>query len=306
MLENAVDTTFLTGIHDPAHGFGHRTIMDVFEYLFTTYGNIGPADVIADLQKMTTPIDPTRPIAHLFKQIEDSQKYAAAAQAPITPMQIIKAAETLILQTGKYQTAYREYTNLPAAERTYLNFKTRMTAEYWFQNQVTTTTRAVGYHHANAAISAPGSDEEHLAAAASDFASAQSANRTAFANLLTSSNGELNHQMANMVMQNHQLQDQVGQMQQNLMYLAAAPPAPAYPPQPRVGQNRNRHQGRSHRPPVQSSWQGAGQEFPAQYRPPIPQAPATYQPPAQQYRPPPTQQPYQAPSPYQQPPEQYG
>jgi hypothetical protein len=40
MLENAVEYTYLTGIHNPAHGCGARSIIDVFQYLFRTYGQI--------------------------------------------------------------------------------------------------------------------------------------------------------------------------------------------------------------------------------------------------------------------------
>jgi hypothetical protein len=236
MLENAIDTTFLTGIHDPAHGFGHRTLMDVFRFLFETYGNIGPADIVANQQKMTAPVDPNQPIAHLFKQIENCQKFAAAGQTAITPAQIIRAAETLILQTGKYQTAYREWLSLPTADKTYLNFKTRMTAEYCLQNQIHTTARDAGFGQANAAVLLD-TDAEHLAAAANEFASATAADRTAFVNL-TSTNGELNNQMANMALQNQQLQEQMGHMQQHLMYPAAAPPAPpAYQQQGRGRRN---------------------------------------------------------------------
>jgi hypothetical protein len=102
---------------------------------------------------MTTAVDPNQPIAHLFKQIEDCQKFAAAGLVAITPAQVIKAAETLILQTGKYTTAYQEWLCLADTDRTYQNFKIRMTAEYCLQNQIHTTALKAGYHQAKAAIS---------------------------------------------------------------------------------------------------------------------------------------------------------
>jgi hypothetical protein len=311
MLENAIDTTFLSGIHDPAHGFGHRTIIDIFRYLFETYGNIGPADIVANQHKMTAAVDPNQPIAHLFKQLENCQKFAAAGQTPITPQQVIKAAETLILQTGKYTVAYREWLGLPTVEKTYLNFKTRMTAEYCLQNQIHTTAREAGYtHQANAAIDVH-PDEDHLAAAANEFASATAADRVAFATLATT-NGDLNSQMANMAMQNQQMQAQMGQMQQHLMYLAAAPPPPAYQHRDRTGRN-SRNRNRDRRPAQQPAHTAA--------QPPAWQQPAAspWQPPAgsanartpsqQQLQPPPMQQQYQQyqpPPPYQPPQRQYG
>jgi hypothetical protein len=115
---------------------------------------------LANQQKLTNPVDPHQPIAILFRQIEDCQKFVA-----ITPAQVIKAAETLILQTGKYTSAYREWISLDAAAKTYQNFKTRMTQEYQLQNQMTSMARDAGYH-ANAA------DEASLASAAHEFAAA--------------------------------------------------------------------------------------------------------------------------------------
>jgi hypothetical protein len=256
MLENAIDATFLTGIHDPAHGFGARSIIDVFQYLFATYGQIGPDELLANQQKLTNPVDPNQPIAILFRQIEDCQKFAAAGNVAITPAQVLKAAETLILQTGKYTSAYREWIGLDPAAKTYQNFKTRMTREYQLQNQMTSTARDAGYH-ANAAIN--DNDETSLASAAQDFAAASAADRAAFEQL-TNTNGDLTSQMANMAVQNQQLQQQMSQLQHHMMCMAtsATPPA-AYPPQHQGGRgrgrqrqpNQQRQRPRQHQPPMQ-------------------------------------------------------
>jgi hypothetical protein len=283
MLENAVDSTFLTGIHDPAHGFGSRSIIDVFQYLFSTYGQIGPDEILANQQKLTNPVDPNQPIALLFRQIEDCQKFAAAGNVAITPAQVLKAAETLILQTGKYTSAYREWISLDPAHKTYQNFKTRMTREYQLQNQMTSTARDAGYH-ANAAIS--DNDEASLASAAQDFAAASAADRSAFEQL-TSTNGDLTSQVANMAVQNLQLQQQMSQLQQHMMHMAtAAPPPAAYPPHQHGGGGRGR--GRQRQPHQQ------------RYRPR--QAPQAYGAPPQPYYGPPAYTPGHQQAPYRHPP----
>jgi hypothetical protein len=74
MLENAIEETYLTSIHDAAHGFGARSIIDIFQYLLRTYGQIGPEELLANQQKLTQPVDPNQPITIIFKQIEDCQK----------------------------------------------------------------------------------------------------------------------------------------------------------------------------------------------------------------------------------------
>jgi hypothetical protein len=66
LLENAIDATYLTGIHDSAHGFGARGLIDVFRYLFATYGSIGPDEILRNHQKMTTPVDPNQPVTFFY------------------------------------------------------------------------------------------------------------------------------------------------------------------------------------------------------------------------------------------------
>jgi hypothetical protein len=313
MLKNSIEATYLTGIHDSAHGFGARSLIDVFRYLFATYGSIGPDEILRNHQTMTTPVDANQPIAILFKQIEDCQKFAAAGQVAITPAQVLKAAETLILQTGKYTSAYREWIALDPNAKTYHNFKVRMTAEYQLQNTMTTTARDAGYHHANAAYQSP-ADEESLASAAQDFAAASAADSSAFQQL-TSTNGDLNTQLAHMAIQNQQLQQQVADIQQHVMFLATAAPPPQHQRQHgRGGRGRPRHNPRGQYRAPNPYNQGPPPPYhpaPAPYNPahatppyalppppaPYPQAP----PPAQPYRPalpPPSQPPnypYQAP-----------
>jgi hypothetical protein len=85
-----------------------------------------------------------------------------------------------------------------------------MTQEYQLQNTMTTTARNAGYHHANLAVNH--SNKSSLASAAQDFAATSFADRNAFEQL-TSTNGNLNVQLASMVVQNQQLQQQMQQLQ---------------------------------------------------------------------------------------------
>jgi hypothetical protein len=119
LLEKAIEDAYLTGIHDEALGFGNRTLHDVQRWLFQTYGHVGPTDRMKNMARLTQPIDPTAPLALLFKQIEECQRFAADAGSPFTPQQIVEAAEALIVQTGKYDSTYKEWLALPANIRTY-------------------------------------------------------------------------------------------------------------------------------------------------------------------------------------------
>lgn len=147
MIEQAIESVYLAGIYSDTQGFGNRTIQDIFAHLYATYGRITANQLWDNTAKLTQPVAPHLPIAIIFKQIEDCNKFATAANAPLTPAQILKAAETLILQTGKYNIPYREWINLPEAQKTYANFKTRFSREYQIQNELNSITSSqAGYN----------------------------------------------------------------------------------------------------------------------------------------------------------------
>ena len=101
MIEQAVELMYLAGIYSDMQGFGNRNVQDIFVYLYQTYGRITPNQIRTNTAKLTQPVEPHLPISIIFKQIEDCSKFATAANTPFTLAQILKAAETLILSTGK-------------------------------------------------------------------------------------------------------------------------------------------------------------------------------------------------------------
>jgi hypothetical protein len=269
LLEKAIEDAYLTGIHDEAHGFGNQTLLDVERWLFQIYGHVGPTDRMNNTAKLTQPINPTAPIALLFKQIEECQRFAADAGSPFTPQQIVEAAKVLMVQTGKYNSTYKEWLALQANARTYTELKQRFTQAYNIQNAMHRTAQQAGYHANLAAINKTNDDKHNLAAAAQEFAAAKAARQTAVTQL-TTTNTDLHGQLANLATHNQELQQQMTQMQQQYMYLATQqqqpqPPQYTTPPGRAQSRGRGRYNGR---PPA--SHQGAVPGFAAHPRAPPP------------------------------------
>eukprot|EP00957_Ditylum_brightwellii_P060711 4609046-Ditylum_brightwellii.AAC.1 len=65
--EVAMDPMWLSGIHSTMHGFGNRSIMDVIQYLFRTYGRISPDEITTNIQRLNQPADPAKPIQLVWK-----------------------------------------------------------------------------------------------------------------------------------------------------------------------------------------------------------------------------------------------
>ena len=45
LIENAIEPAYLSGIHTETHGFGARTVLDIFQHLFQAYRTISPAQL---------------------------------------------------------------------------------------------------------------------------------------------------------------------------------------------------------------------------------------------------------------------
>eukprot|EP00957_Ditylum_brightwellii_P142647 10868486-Ditylum_brightwellii.AAC.1 len=78
-METCMDTMWLVGIHSDTHGFGARACMDTVQCLFQMYGRILPDQITLNIQRLNAPVDPTQPIAMVWKQIEAAQKFATSA-----------------------------------------------------------------------------------------------------------------------------------------------------------------------------------------------------------------------------------
>ena len=105
LLEKEIEYPYLAGIHSAILGFGVRSLQDIFLHLYQSYGRIIPASFQVHITCLTTPIGSHLPIALIFRKIEECQRFAIQGGTAFTAEQLIKASETLIIATGKYQLA---------------------------------------------------------------------------------------------------------------------------------------------------------------------------------------------------------
>ena len=113
LLENTIDSEYLADVHIDTLGFGNCHIPSIFTYLYLAYWKVSPEQIKKNTAKLLKPVPAHLPIALIFKQIEDCQHYTTAGDAPFTPAQLVKAAESLVLVQGKYNLAYREWISRP-------------------------------------------------------------------------------------------------------------------------------------------------------------------------------------------------
>ena len=173
-------------------------------------------------------------IAIIFQQIEDCQKLAATGGTPFTAAQIIKAAETLVLYTGKYTQSYWKWLALSTEEKTYKNFKVCFAQEYQVQNKLFPTTVDAGFHDGNIA-EIEATDYNEIMKAVTNFMNAAAADRDTF-NTLTTTNAQLQQQIAVLAEQDNVLQEMMCLLMtnsnNNLTPTPSPNPHPVPPPTP--------------------------------------------------------------------------
>ena len=74
---------------------------DIFHHLYQSYGRISPGALQVNTTCLATPISSHLPIALVFRQIEECQRFVIAGGTEFTAEQLIKLTETIILATGK-------------------------------------------------------------------------------------------------------------------------------------------------------------------------------------------------------------
>lgn len=120
----ATPPAYIDALNDPDYGYATVTCLTMLEHLKTTYGRITIAEKDANYQRMTTPWHPPSPIETLFTQLALGARLAAAGGEPLNDTQVARIGYNLILQTGLFPDACREWRLKDELLQTYAAFKT--------------------------------------------------------------------------------------------------------------------------------------------------------------------------------------
>jgi hypothetical protein len=151
ILLGAIDEMFIRALHTQYVGYLNVTTRDILNHLYTTYACISSADLLANDEKFKAPYDANLPIETLFTQIETSMEYAAAGNTPYTPAQIVANGFQIIFATGMFHDDCKIWNRKPAADKTWIPFKTFFARAHREFRDTRTTTTGAGYGSANAA-----------------------------------------------------------------------------------------------------------------------------------------------------------
>ena len=124
-IVSALEPKYLKALRNPVTNKIVRSIPEIFDYLFETYGDVTPQELrhlTAQVESLTLP--PTEPVDTIFTEIEDPGTIAELAHAPMTEQQKINMGYLLLQQTQVYSTALNRWNQKDRADQTWANFQT--------------------------------------------------------------------------------------------------------------------------------------------------------------------------------------
>jgi hypothetical protein len=144
----AVDKLYLRTLNHRITGFANVTTRQMLVHLYTTFGRLTPADVQNNDAAMKQPYNPNAPMEPLFHQIEEPIDVADAAGAAYTPSQIVAISYNLIVATGMFPEACREWRRRVTNTQTWHNFKADFAAAHqdYRDSQLTASDRSTAAH----------------------------------------------------------------------------------------------------------------------------------------------------------------
>jgi len=124
LTTNAFEEKYLRHLKNKYTGFNNVTVLQVFQHLYNTYGNITELELIENEEKMKTPWNQSEPLETVFHQIEEAVEFAQHGNSPFTNNQVLNIAYYIMAQANIFKEACKEWKRAPADQKTWPNFKT--------------------------------------------------------------------------------------------------------------------------------------------------------------------------------------
>ena len=127
----AVEPKYLRALRQPGTHRLQRTIPEILEHLFETYGDVTPQDLRElTLRVETLSFAPSEPVDTIFAEIDDLASIAEIANSPITANQKINMAYILFQKTQVYKSALTRWDEKPSYDKDWDTFKLHFRTAY--------------------------------------------------------------------------------------------------------------------------------------------------------------------------------
>lgn len=144
-LLSVFDEEYLRGLRNMHMGYVGVSTNTMLQHLYDNYGVITAVDIEDNDTTMRAEYDPSQPIEVLFHQIETAVEFAEAGNRPYDPKQVVSRAYLLILKTGLYAEACKDWENKTEPQKTWVSFKAYFTKHHRDLRLMQTASGNAGY-----------------------------------------------------------------------------------------------------------------------------------------------------------------
>jgi len=130
-IVSAIELKYLCALRQPGTHRLQKTIPQILDHLFETYGDVTPQDLrelTLRVENLTYP--PSEPVDTIFAEIDDLASIAEIANAPITATQKINMAYLLFQKKQVYKSALTQWDEKPSYDKTWDAFRTHFRTAY--------------------------------------------------------------------------------------------------------------------------------------------------------------------------------
>ena len=110
-------------------GFATRSVRDILQHLYPTYGSVTPAQLTANDERFRAPCNGSTDLEAYFNGINDCHLKADKANEPYSEGQNLTAASSAITQSQRFLLSMREWHKLLAVARTWDALKATLLGE---------------------------------------------------------------------------------------------------------------------------------------------------------------------------------
>ena len=130
-LVTAIKPKYLHALRSPGTNKLTQMIPEIFENLFSTYGDVTPED----LRELTARVrgliyPPQEPVDTIFREIDDLATIATYAKAPLTDFQKVNMAYIYFQKGGIFKSTLTKWDESDDNEKTWLGFKQHFVAAH--------------------------------------------------------------------------------------------------------------------------------------------------------------------------------
>jgi hypothetical protein len=177
-LHAAVNVDFLRILKDANYGFTDVLPSTMLTHLEDTYGQISRDDIEENCKRLSMDLNVDEPIKALWIPLQEIQRFALAANEPITDATVIQLMLPIFEKNGVLGAVTEKWWDRPDDQWTFINFKAHF--EKGNKERIPKlTAKAAGYHGANAATTKSHSSNNTIPTTISTNANSQ--NETAAA-----------------------------------------------------------------------------------------------------------------------------